>query len=328
MAVITYNQARHALARGEIPEFLLLHGEDRFQARELIRYVRSRLEERNNSEIEYLEWEEEAQQADIFKSLETLPLGRAERMVVVNNPEIPAVKSYLKVGNPRLVAIFLLEKKLKKKDIKDVEHGWVVECKPLKGRNLIRFLQDEAASRGKELPTATAEYLRFSCGENTALLSQEIEKASLYMGNKQRKITVGVFQDVGSRTVERTLFELVDAVAERKGSAALEVMKELLAQGKPPVLLVSMVSRQFIQMLEAFWLLKEGIPPRELAGVMGVHPFVAKKLMTQLRSYQLSEIEKILEGLLELDLSIKKGKASPDQLIVSFLGEYCVSPRG
>jgi DNA polymerase-3 subunit delta len=211
-------------------------------------------------------------------------------------------------------------KKLKKKDLKDIENGWVVECIPLKGRELVRWLQEEAISRGNELPTAAAEYLRFSCGENPALLSQEIEKASLYLGKKQRRITVDVFQSVGSRTAGRTLFELVDAVAERKGSAAVEVLQELLAQGKPPVLLVSMLSRHYLQMLEAYWLLEEGVSPGELSGVMVVHPFVAKKLMKQIRSYHLSEIEKILDGLLELDLSLKKGKGSPELLMTSFLG--------
>jgi DNA polymerase-3 subunit delta len=53
---------------------------------------------------------------------------------------------------------------------------------------------------------------------------------------------------------------------------------------------------------------------------MGAHPFVAKKLMKQIRSYHLSEIEKILDGLLELDLSLKKGKGSPELLMTSFLG--------
>jgi DNA polymerase-3 subunit delta len=286
----------------------------------MIRYLRSRLEARNSSGIDYLEWDEEAVEADIYKSLVTLPLGTAERMAVINNPDVSAVKSYLKVNNPRLVAVLLMEKKLKKKDLKDIENGWVVECIPLKGRELVRWLQEEAISRGNELPTAAAEYLRFSCGENPALLSQEIEKASLYLGKKQRRITVDVFQSVGSRTAGRTLFELVDAVAERKGSAAVEVLQELLAQGKPPVLLVSMLSRHYLQMLEAYWLLEEGVSPGELSGVMGVHPFVAKKLMKQIRSYHLSEIEKILDGLLELDLSLKKGKGSPELLMTSFLG--------
>jgi DNA polymerase-3 subunit delta len=323
MTVMTYGQANKALNRGEIPAFLVLYGEDRFQARELIRFLRMRLEAQSNTGVEYMEWDEEAGDIDIYSSLQTMPLGGGERLVVVNNADLSKVKSYLKVNNSHLKAVFQLEKKLKKKDLPDAKDCWLVECKPLKGRDLNRWLQDEAASRGKELPAAAAEYLRFSCGENAAILSKEIEKAALYLGPKQKKITVGVFQNLGSRTYDRAMFELVDAVAERRGSDALEVINELLAQGKPPVLLVSVVSRHFLQMLEAYWLLEEGLPPRELSGVLGVHPYVAKKLMKQIRSYRLREIEVILEGLLELDLSIKQGRASPDLLITSFLGEFC-----
>jgi len=323
MAVISYDQAKDALNRGEIPAFLLLYGEDRFRARELIRGLRNCLQAQIDS-IEYLEWGEETESRVIAESLETLPLGGAGRLVVIAYPDISPAKPYLKVSNPRLVAVFLLEKKPGKKDLSALdEHVWAVECKPLKGKDLSRWMQAEAASRGKELPAAAAEYLRFTCGESTALLSREIEKASLYVGQEQRRISMEVLQNTGSRTVGRTIFELVDAVAERKGDLALEVMQELLAQGKPPVLLVSLISRHFIEMLEAYWLLEEGLPPRELSEVMGLHPFAAKKLTKHLRSYRLPEIEKIMYGLLKLDLSLKKGKASPQLMITSFLGEYC-----
>ena len=323
MAVMTYDQAKKALNRGEIPAFLVLYGKDRFQARELIRFLRRCLEMGSDTGIEYMEWDEEADDADIHRSLQTVPLGGAQRLVVVNNGDISKVKSCLRVNNPHLRSVFLLEEKLKKKDLPAVKDCWVVECKPLKGRDLNRWLQNEAASKGKELPATAAEYLRFSCGENAAILSKEIEKAALYLGQKQKKITVDVIQNLGSRTYDRALFDLVDAAAERRGNDALEVINELLAQGKSPVLLVSVVSRHFLQMLEAYWLLEEGLPPGELSGMLGVHPYVAKKLMKQLRSYRLPEIEKVLAGLLELDVSIKQGRAAPELLIASFLGEFC-----
>lgn len=323
MAVMTYDQAKKALNQGEIPAFLVLYGKDRFQARELVRFLRSRLETGNDTGIEYMEWDEEADDADIHRSLQTVPLGGTQRLVVVNNGDLAKVKSCLRVNNPYLKAIFLLEEKVKKKDLPAVKNCWVVECKPLKGRDLSRWLQQEAASQGKELPAAAAEYLRFSCGEDAATLSKEIEKAALYLGPQPKKITVEVFEKLGSRTNERALFDLVDATAERRGNDVLELVNELLAQGKSPVLLVAVVSRHFLQMLEAYWLLEEGLAPGELAGMLGVHPYVAKKLMKQLRSYRLAEIEKVLAGLLELDVSIKQGRAAPELLIASFLGEFC-----
>ena len=218
--------------------------------------------------------------------------------------------------------MLLFNSKLKKRDIPQAENCWVVECSPPRGRNLLKWISEEAAAKGKELPASSAEYLRFSCGDDPAVLAGEIEKAAVYLGSKKR-ITVNILQEVGSRTAGRNLFEFVDAVAEYRGTAALEIADELLAQGNHPVLLVSMLSRHFLQMLEASYLFKQGVLPQELSSQMGVHPYVAKKLTRQIQNSTIKDIEKVLYSLLELDLSIKQGKGSPELLLAAFLGEVC-----
>lgn len=318
--VLTYTQARQAIARGKYPVFLVLHGEANYLSRKLIRELRNLLEK--NDEIEYLEWDEEAGDTEIFTSLTTIPLWLAKRLVVINNPQTAELKNYLKVNNPRLVCVLLFANKLNKRDIPEADNCWVVECSPLKGRDLIKWLTEEAAVKGKELPASSIEYLRFTCGEDPAVLAAEIEKAAVYLGSEKR-ITVDILKKVGSRTAGRTLFEFVDAVAEHKGSLALEIAGELLAQGNHPVQLVSMLSRHYLQMLEAAYLIQEGLAPQDLPSQMGVHPYVGKKLIKQMRSSSIKEIEKVLFSLLELDLAIKQGKGSPELLLAAFLGEVC-----
>ncbi len=318
--ILTYTQARQALAQGKYPLFLILHGEAHYLSRKLIRELRNLMEK--SDEIEYLEWDEEAGDTDIFTSLTTIPLWLTRRLVVINNTQTAELKNYLKVNNPRLVCVLLCDHKLKKKDIPEAENCWVVECSPPKGRDLIKWLSQEAAAKGKELPASSIEYLRFTCGDDPAVLAAEIEKAAVYLGS-EKKITIDILKKIGSRTAGRTLFEFVDAVAEHKGSLALEIAGELLAQGNHPVLLVSMLSRHYLQMLEAAYLLQEGVAAQDLSSQMGVHPYVGKKLIKQLRSSSIKEIERVLFSLLELDLSIKQGKGSPELLLVAFLGEVC-----
>lgn len=320
ISVLTYTQARQAIARGKYPVFLVLHGEANYLSRKLIRELRNLLEK--NDEIEYLEWDEEAGDTEIFTSLTTIPLWLAKRLVVINNPQTAELKNYLKVNNPRLVCVLLFANKLNKRDIPEADNCWVVECSPLKGRDLIKWLTEEAAVKGKELPASSIEYLRFTCGEDPAVLAAEIEKAAVYLGSEKR-ITVDILKKVGSRTAGRTLFEFVDAVAEHKGSLALEIAGELLAQGNHPVQLVSMLSRHYLQMLEAAYLIQEGLAPQDLPSQMGVHPYVGNKLIKQMRSSSIKEIEKVLFSLLELDLAIKQGKGSPELLLAAFLGEVC-----
>lgn len=318
--VLTYTQARQALARGKYPLFLILHGEAHYLSRKLIRELRNLLAK--SDELEYLEWDEEASDTDIFTSLTTIPIWLTKRLVVINRAQTAELKNYLKVNNPRLVCVLHIDTKLKKSDIPEAENCWVVECSPPKGRDLVKWLSEEAAANGKELPASSIEYLRFTCGDDPAVLAGEIEKAAVYLGNEKR-ITVDILKKVGSRTAGRTLFEFVDAVAEHKGNLALEIAGELLAQGNHPVLLVSMLARHYLQMLEAAYLLREGVAAQDLPTQMGVHPYVGKKLVKQIRSSGIKEIEKVLFSLLELDLSIKQGKGSPELLLAAFLGEVC-----
>jgi DNA polymerase-3 subunit delta len=321
--VFSFDKAWNDLQQGKIPLFVLLHGDEQFLARKFVRMMRQVLQG-VWGEVEYVEWDQEAQLADIYTSLETVPLGVGGRLVVVNSPA--DLKPYLRNKNSHVAAIFLFEKKLKKSDKSlqlVAERGWVVECLPLKGKALEKWIQAEARARKKELPASAVKYLRFLCGDNLALASQELEKACLFMGPQEPRIDVAALQAVGSRSTERSIFEFVDAVAGRKGAAAQEILSDLLAQGEPPVLLISLLSRHFLQLLEAGCLLAEGVSGGELGKVMGIHPYVGKKLQEQSRFFTIPETERILDSLLELDHAVKKGKGSPVLLIESLLGEIC-----
>lgn len=325
MPVFSFNQARDGLRGGKIPPFLFLHGEEQFLARELVRLVRRKLEKRWG-EVEYVEWDEDSPAMDVYTSLTTIPLVGGGRLVVVNSPPAPALGSYLKIKNPRLAAVFLFRTRLKKNDSMvrlAAECAWVVECAPLKGKDLEQWMRAEAGSHKKKLSPSAAEYLRFLCGDNPALISHELEKACLYLGSRAREIDAVTLQEVGSRSTGRSVFELVDAVAGRKGAVALEILRDLLGQGEPPVRIIALLSRHFLQLLEAGCLLSEGVPPPNLAGVMGVHPYAGKKLQQQVRFFTIPETERILDSLLALDRMVKQGKGAFDLLLESFLGEIC-----
>lgn len=325
MPVFSYYQARKALQEGKIPPFMFLHGEEWFLARELIRLARRKLEECWGS-VEYLEWDEDSPAGDVGISLTTLPLVGGGRMVVVDSPSPAALESYRQIKNPRLLAVFIFRHGLKKDDglvHRLAESGWVVECAPLKGRELERWMQAEAESRQKRLTRTAAEYLRFSCGDNPALIRHELEKVSLYLGPRVREISTAALQQVGSRSIGRSIFDLVDAVAARKRGAAGEIMRDLIGQGESPVRLLALLSRHFLQLLEAAWLLKEGVSPAALAEVMRVHPYAGKKLQQQVRFFTLPELEKALDSFLEIDRAVKQGQGEPVLLLESLLAEIC-----
>jgi len=88
--VLTYTQARQALARGKYPLFLILHGEAHYLSRKLIQRVKKSAGK--SDELEYLEWDEEASDTDIFTSLTTIPIWLTKRLVVINRAQTAELK--------------------------------------------------------------------------------------------------------------------------------------------------------------------------------------------------------------------------------------------
>ena len=72
------------LRRGEAPSLLLIHGEERYLARRLLRALRATLE--SSDTVDYLEWDQDAGASELIVALTTLPLGVSRRLVVARNP--------------------------------------------------------------------------------------------------------------------------------------------------------------------------------------------------------------------------------------------------
>ncbi len=313
------------LRRGEAPSLLLIHGEERYLARRLLRALRATLE--SSDTVDYLEWDQDAGASELIVALTTLPLGVSRRLVVARNPAAGLCLPYLKLtGDPSLVFVLLFDTGLKTNDklyraVADL--GWVVDCPPLKGKSLIAWAQDEARLRGKQLPERAAEYLHFLCGDNPGLISQELDKAVLYLGETPPQVTEAVLRKTGSHTAGRSIFELVDAVAARKSEAVRGILDSLLSGGQAPVYIATMLARHYLQMLEASLLKRDGTSPQAISRLMGIHPYVAQKLCQQMASFPLPEIEAILSMLLELDLALKQGRGEPGLLLAAAVGEIC-----
>lgn len=326
MPVLTYYEAKQRLAKGDSPSFLLLQGGERFLRRELIGDLRRHLEARGGS-VDYVEWEESAGDAEICQMLATVPFGSGRRMAVLHNPPDAAMENYLRIADPSVVLVLLCNERIQpphKVYRLLAEKGWVVDCSPLRGRDLVRWIVEEVRSQKKEILPSAIEYLRFLCGDQPARIHQEIEKASLYLGRESKAITVDVLKDVGSAAPERSIFELADAVAEGKTDLVREILAQISARGEPPVLVVNLLSRHLLQLLEMACLIEEGVRPQKVPEIMGVQPFLAKKMYQQLHSLSVAKLEWLIEALLELDAAIKQGRGNPQLLLEAALIEICI----
>lgn len=198
----------------------------------------------------------------------------------------------------------------KRKIFKAIEkNGQVVEFALLKGQELNDWIDRRARKLGKVIEQAAMAGLVTAVGNNLQQLNTELEKLSCYSATE--KISAA---DVGlmvSKTAELSIFELIDAVADRNYKRAVKMARETVFLGEPVIRILFMVARQFRLITQVKGFQEAGNTDKQVAGLLQVHPFVAQKCIKQARNFTMQEALAAMEKILGTDLDIKSGRQEP-----------------
>ena len=129
-----------------------------------------------------------------------------------------------------------------------------------------------------------------------------------------------------AHTRARTVWELVDAVADRDASKALARAHALLDQGERALGLLNLVVRQFRQLLLGRSALLNGASPDQAAAAAGVPSFRVRAFVRQVERYQGRELLDALDRLAAADRALKGSKV-PDALVFEGLVLDLCAPR-
>ncbi|MEZ4669558.1 MAG: DNA polymerase III subunit delta [Anaerolineae bacterium] len=111
---------------------------------------------------------------------------------------------------------------------------------------------------------------------------------------------------------EAKVFDMVDALAEGRANIALALLHRLLMEkDNDPFKVYGMIVRQFRLLLTAKEYLVTGGGPNQMADVLKMNPFVAKKTAQQSRAFTLAQLEQVYRALLDYDIKMKTGRIEP-----------------
>lgn len=189
----------------------------------------------------------------------------------------------------------------------DPKRGIVKAFDPPRGDALIDWIIARARKHGGAMSFPAAQLLAESVGEDLRLLDGEIRKLVTYVGGS-RLVGEADVKLLTPYAGEANIFQMVDALGQRRGEVAARLMHRLLDGGKHPLELLSMIARQFRLLIQTKELLEQGQRPAAIARELGVQPFVADKLARQGRNFSLEQLEAIYRRLLEIDVAIKTGE--------------------
>jgi DNA polymerase III delta subunit len=184
---------------------------------------------------------------------------------------------------------------------------------------LAGWIEAEARQRGVQLGPGAAKALAERIGgfvdlndverrHQTRIAALELEKLALYRGADP--VTAADVHALVAEAVPGSVWAFTDAVGERRGPAALELLDRLLDATPEPVLL-AVLHRRVRELLELGDRIAAGERLAAAAKAMGIaSEFRAQTLAAQAKRWSTGALTAALDGLVELDAMVKGAPGS------------------
>ena len=187
----------------------------------------------------------------------------------------------------------------------------VQEFHPPRATDLAGWIHRHAREKGMSLSSQAAHLLADSLGRNLWSLDRELEKLANYAPG--RRIEEADVRTLVGPARDINVFTLVDAVVERRSSAALRLLRQLTGSGAEGGYILNLLIRQYRLLLLAQEWRREGASPQEVGQHLGIpSQFVLRKVLEQADLYPLPRLKAAYKRLLAADLAIKRGQHSPE----------------
>lgn len=297
---------------------LFFYGAETLLLRRAVSQLKQRFLKTDSAGTNLLELDPDSFSLDVFSSgVKAAPFLAKSRFVIVEDvfgldaATQKALVDFLKKLETKNVVLFTsaapdkrlgLYKYLKK----------TAQCKEfaeLGGSALLKHIQESANRLEVQLDTSALRVLQASVGNDLLRLENELHKLSCYADDGL--ISSDVVEQLVATDYFSSIFDALDAMADRRGERALQLLHEQIQQGQHPLYLLSMLTTQFRQLLVLADLQKRGEDVRAEAKKAGIHPFVVQKLQPRLRGFSLGMLRAVYMKLVSLDEAVKTGEVSP-----------------
>ena len=167
------------------------------------------------------------------------------------------------------------------------------------------WVRSEVKSAEGDISMSDASYLVERVGANQQLLHQEIEKLLLYNSS----ITKQSIESLTDRSLQSTVFDLLDAAFSGNKKKALRLYREQRAARVEPMYVVAMITWQLQNIALAVY----AIPQSDATLIQaGMAPYSAKKSIQLARHIEKDDLKRMIIELSELDLKLKSSAVDAD----------------
>jgi len=328
----TYTDLKRGVKQGNIRPLYLLYGDEAFLVQEAVDLLINAVVDPGardfNLETVYCR---NTPASEIVNLCQTLPFMAERRLVIAR--EIEALKAagieellvYLRDPSPSTCLVMIAnQSRYEKRQVVAAAEacGVVTRFYPLLDRDMLSWIEDRARSRGLTIQRDAAQYLWQTIGNDLQAASSELQKTVLSLADRKTITLDDVMAVVGDFRGYAS-FDLADALGRKDRQQALVVLNRLLQEGEQAVVLLGSVAWNFRRLVRAKSMEAAGTGYEEIKKKLNVIFHQAASFRDQMRSYSLSELERVFAVLLATDRRLKSSGLSGRLVLERMVLELC-----
>jgi DNA polymerase-3 subunit delta len=198
----------------------------------------------------------------------------------------------------------------------------VVNFEPVTGPKLLGWIKSEVERLGGTIDRGALTELVDVAGEDQWRLAEEIQK----LVNYAPEVSVASVRELVTPSAERSIFDMVEAMAAGKADVAVRGYHDLLRQRESEIYVLTMVQWQLRNLLMAKT--APNMSPAELASAAGMSPFVAGKMLAAQGGMSEDYLKKAYSAAANCEYDIKSGRLKAEAAVEQLIWRVATAASG
>ena len=195
--------------------------------------------------------------------------------------------------------------------------GRAVELSHQNEKTLTNWILRTLQKENVKITKSAMQLFLERAGDDMENISHELEKLIAYAYGREGIAREDV-EAICTVRMENKIFDMINAIAEKKQKRALELYYDLLALKEPPMRILALIARQFNLLLQVKDLRRQGFDQAAIASRAGLMGFVARNCLRQAEYFSPETLRMALEDCVRTDEAVKTGRMG-DRLGVELL---------
>ena len=271
---------------------------------------------------------------EIIDLAETMPFFADRKVIFLENSGFlksagEQLAEYIGEQNETTVLVFAeAEVDKRSKLFKAIQaKGCAVEFSQQDENTLKKWIAGMLNREGKKITENTVNLFLSKTGTDMENIHGELEKLICYCMDREI-ITAEDVETICTTRITNHVFDMVDAIADKKQARALQLYYDLLALKEPPMRILALIARQCNLLLQTKAMRNKGYSNKDMASALGVPGFAVGKYTAQAGKFKTATLKNAVRKCVEADHAVKSGKLndvmSVEILIMSVFDEEMV----